>query len=415
VTPSQERAVVGEKPVLLPLVPAAIPPELRNRPAWVGFRLERRDDGKWTKVPVNIRTGGRAATDSSETWVDFQTALNGHQLQGCDGVGLVRTGEFVFIDLDGCLDADGNLLPFPWAAKIIDALAGKAYIEKSISGSGIHVIAIMRGSLPIGRREFDEPNVPHTGCALYGDNRYFTMSGHKLPQSGPFRYVDSEMATLYVDLFPPKPNGNNGHNNGGSNGHSDRPGPSGPRPAPVSPGPSDAELIDRARHAKNGPEFSLLWDGDVTGYPSQSEADMALCCYLAFWTGKDASRMDSLFRQSGLYRDKWDRGTGDYADRTIAAAIELTTDVYDPGRLGEANYVVNDVYVVAPEGTGMATKSSTEGASVVAAVAAIARERGLVEGPDGVYRGMICPRCGTRNALVSLVDKSGRFRSLLPA
>jgi putative DNA primase/helicase len=51
---------------------------------------------------------------------------------------------------------------------------------------------------------------------------------------------------------------------------------------------------------------------------------------LAFWTGRDAVRIDSLFRQSGLYRDKWERQ--DYREHTIDEAIKLTGQTYDSNR-----------------------------------------------------------------------------------
>ncbi|MFR4804189.1 MAG: hypothetical protein ACLT98_13270 [Eggerthellaceae bacterium] len=49
----------------------------------------------------------------------------------------------------------------------------------------------------------------------------------------------------------------------------------------------------------------------------RSAADMALCSHLAFWCGRDAGRMDRIFRRSGLMRDKWDsrRGGSTYARR----------------------------------------------------------------------------------------------------
>jgi len=52
----------------------------------------------------------------------------------------------------------------------------------------------------------------------------------------------------------------------------------------------------------------------------QSEADLALCSALAFWTGRDADRIDRLFRSSGLMREKWERA--DYREETIAKAVE---------------------------------------------------------------------------------------------
>jgi putative DNA primase/helicase len=94
----------------------------------------------------------------------------------------------------------------------------------------------------------------------------------------------------------------------------------------------DQELIDRAMSARNGADFTRLWNGDSQGYPSRSEADLALCNMLSFWTGRDAGRIDSLFRASGLMREKWERD--DYRTRTIDAAISATTDVYTPAATG---------------------------------------------------------------------------------
>jgi len=66
-----------------------------------------------------------------------------------------------------------------------------------------------------------------------------------------------------------------------------------------------------ARRARNGGTFSRLWAGDTSAHGGDdSAADLALCNLLAFWTGRDAERMDRLFRQSGLMREKWDQRHG---------------------------------------------------------------------------------------------------------
>ena len=98
---------------------------------------------------------------------------------------------------------------------------------------------------------------------------------------------------------------------------------------------NDQELIEKAKNAKNGEKFTVLWEGDTTGYDSQSEADLALCCLLAFWTGGDYDRIDKLFRQSGLYREKWHRE--DYREATINQAIENTVEFYNPNKIGVIN------------------------------------------------------------------------------
>ena len=100
-------------------------------------------------------------------------------------------------------------------------------------------------------------------------------------------------------------------------------------PRPVTDVPDD-DLLDAARTAANGDKFTRLWVGETSGYGSHSEADQALCNLLAFWTQRDAGRMDHLFRRSGLYRAKWNRA--DYRTRTIERAVATTVEVYKPLR-----------------------------------------------------------------------------------
>ena len=82
---------------------------------------------------------------------------------------------------------------------------------------------------------------------------------------------------------------------------------------------SDADVVARASRARNGAQFAALWAGDWRSrYGSQSEADLALCSHLAFWCDGDAARVDTLFRQSGLMREKWNRA--DYRGWTLERA-----------------------------------------------------------------------------------------------
>ena len=85
---------------------------------------------------------------------------------------------------------------------------------------------------------------------------------------------------------------------------------------------SDYEIIERAKRARNGERFRRLWTGDASDYENDhSRADIALCRMLMFWCSGDLDRVDRLFRQSGLMRDKWDRKTGEdtYGAKTILA------------------------------------------------------------------------------------------------
>lgn len=97
---------------------------------------------------------------------------------------------------------------------------------------------------------------------------------------------------------------------------------------------SENEILIKAANAKNGQRFTDLLNGNWHGqYPSQSEADQAFCNMLAFWTGKDERAMDSIFRMSGLYREKWDKvhnGSQTYGEMTIENAIKDCNAVYEP-------------------------------------------------------------------------------------
>ncbi len=98
---------------------------------------------------------------------------------------------------------------------------------------------------------------------------------------------------------------------------------------------SDDELLSLMFRSAGGDKLKALWEGNWANYfPDQSRADQSFANALAFYTRRDAARMDRLFRSSGLMRDKWDRSCGEstYGGVTIAEAIAACNDVYTPKR-----------------------------------------------------------------------------------
>ena len=95
---------------------------------------------------------------------------------------------------------------------------------------------------------------------------------------------------------------------------------------------SDNEVLAKAYTSKNGHLFRSLYSGNISGFKSHSEADQTLCNMLAFWCGGDVFQMDRLFRQSGLYREKWDELHGDmtYGMITLNKAVSSAHSFYDP-------------------------------------------------------------------------------------
>jgi hypothetical protein len=138
---------------------------------------------------------------------------------------------------------------------------------------------------------------------------------------------------------------------------------------------SDDDLHERAMDAANGATFQQLWRGSTAGYPSQSEADMALCCLLAFWTGGDRGRMDRLFRESGLMREKWDEvhyaDGRTYGEVTVERAIQVTDERYNPSTGGESR----DGAGGSDAASGVTTETTAEAGDVPAGETGSGRSR----------------------------------------
>jgi hypothetical protein len=158
-------------------------------------------------------------------------------------------------------------------------------------------------------------------------------------------------------------------------------------------GLADDELIERIRASKQGDLFAELYDRGDTGRYSgdDSAADFALLGILAFWTGRDAARMEALFDQSALaQRDKWcDRA--DYRELSINAAIDGCTEVYTPR--ASRNGPVAGTGSKSSKGQAAAKKPPPESQSQVllrlAAAASLFHDpggRAYASGPVGQHR-----------------------------
>jgi len=277
---------------------------IRDLRQWVCWCSEERN-GNRTKVPYSPTTGTRARSDAPETWGTFAEAREAARHRDYDGVGFVFTEDdpFCGVDLDNCLNPDTGEVE-PWAMKIVEDLT--SYTEISPSGTGLHII--VHAKLPEGG------NRKHK-IEMYDQRRFFTVTGRRLTGT-PYRIEarQTRISSLHAHLFPPQ----------------EKPSLSLTDAAYTTPDLSDDEILHRATSAANGERFAALWRGDRSAYPSDSEADLALCSMLAFWTGPDKDRIASLVARSGLARDKWNRE--DYRRRTIDRA--LGGAVYEPGTNG---------------------------------------------------------------------------------
>ncbi|WP_246279780.1 hypothetical protein [Natronomonas salina] len=229
-----------------------------------------------------------------------------------DGVGFVFTDDdpFVGADLDDCRDPDATTTA-AWADDIIETL--DSFTEVSPSGTGVHVL--VAGSLPEGRNRKGD-------VELYETARFFTVTGdHVAGTPSEIHERTSELESVYETYVAPDEEASDSESQSAVD-------------AGRTVTLTDEELLEKATAAANGEKFERLWRGSTSGYESHSEADMALCSLLAFWTGGDPQQMDRLFRDSGLMRPKWDEqhyaDGSTYGEKTIERAIAGTSEFYEP-------------------------------------------------------------------------------------
>lgn len=127
-----------------------VPADLKNLANWIAFGP---DPGSGRpKCPLKISNRQRrASTRRPETWTDWRSARAFYSKHGDGqkwGVGFVFTPEakLVYVDLDDALTPEGQMRE--WAEPFIRPFAGRAYMERSPSGRGLHIIT--RGTLPGG-------------------------------------------------------------------------------------------------------------------------------------------------------------------------------------------------------------------------------------------------------------------------
>jgi primase-polymerase (primpol)-like protein len=303
------------------LQPNAMPIELRHLDQWVAWGTRSRD-GALTKVPLDPADGRYASTADPETWGCFDTALGAVRRPDVTGIGFVFTDcdSYVGVDLDDCRVPEAGTLTEP-AAEICDTLG--SYTEVSPSGTGVHVI--VRGTLPAGARR-------RGSVELYETGRFFTMTGARVV--GTPAAVAERPAALQGVHRRHVAQSVEAESAGGTSTSTTAGGDRIDRPLTFATDLDDHTLLSKAQSAANGAKFTALWRGETSGYDSHSEADMALCCLLAFWTGHDHRRMDALFRDSGLYREKWDAvhyaDGATYGERTVERATRHVTDAFEP-------------------------------------------------------------------------------------
>ena len=307
-----------------PDLKATIPAELRALPQWVCWHYEDRN-GKATKPPIDAKSNGtllHAKSNDPATWADFDTACAAATRLKLPGIGMMVAADdgLTGIDLDHVFNPDTGELD-PLAIEVLERFSG-TYAEISPSGTGLRIWCYGKP----GRSGKCEGSRKWLEVYSHPSNRYLTVTGNYWAGSATAVTEQQSALDWLHSRFMVK-------SKQVSTGRESKPLPS----VDASLDLDDTALLTKARNAKKGAAFDALWAGDLSAHNGDhSAADLALCNALAFWTGKDAPRMDRLFRQSGLMRPKWDELHGEqtYGNSSIGKAIDGCRDIYSGKKQG---------------------------------------------------------------------------------
>lgn len=292
--------------------------------------------GKLNKFPCDWRNGRVIDAHDPQYWTTADNALTaaptwdrGH---GC-GAGFVFTeaDPFFFLDADKAYDPVTKAWS-PLALELCSRL-GRAAFEVSTSHVGMHLIG-RTGPIVHGCRN------TALGLELYTSKRFVALTG--INATGDANAdLTAELAAVVAQYFPQSEGGDWAEWT--------------TTPVTEWTGPeNDDDLIRRAVASGSksaagafggGLTFGMLWEADAaaltawrpqndspTGY-GRTEADQALANMLAFWTGKNCERMETLMRRSGLAREKWDSASHrDYLRGTIVKACGFVQNVFTQPR-----------------------------------------------------------------------------------
>lgn len=286
-----------------------IPEELQWTAQWCISGVD--PHGKY-KVPCSLGNGTLYHADPTDPrrWSDFETVKEFAETNPPHGLGFVLSASdpYVCIDLD-IKNAQNEPDQSKWTPqadvdrfyKII--MAFHSYTERSAGGQGYHIW--LRGHTGRGARR--------GGVEVYSQERFIVCTGDAVI-NGPIAENQDLLDALLAEMRRGE--------------------------APVltlvdnEQTEEDEQIYERASTAENALKFTNLWQGlwADSGYPSQSEADIALLTMLAFYS-KSNSQVLRLFRMSALgkrekvVKNDYYLGTTLKKVRSIAANEEVSSAV----------------------------------------------------------------------------------------
>ena len=289
-----------------------VPKEMLEQEKWVAVRTRYdREKGKLNKFLLNCKTGKAAESDNPETWTDFESACKYARANGGVALAYALDGKdkICCVDIDGCIDNDGNLSALSQAFL---SKSGKTFAEYSVSGRGIHIWGKTDGA---DIRTFSKDG----DFEFYQKAHFITMTGN-MCRKGELENLDNKPIMREIKEKCERRTEWKGQGVG---------------LAGISR-MSDRDVVEKAMKSKGGENFTALYNGvDLKG--NHSNSDMALMSRLSFWCNGDKEQMLRIFATSGLYRAE---KSPEYYEYTATKAISTVYNRFH-GNASEKNRASN--------------------------------------------------------------------------
>ncbi len=310
-------------------VPQLVNGGWQGRPNWDNLPAEMRSLNQWAiaapdKAPKQI-DGTAASSADPGTWTTHEIAC-GHAYNNGRHIGFMHLADngIATIDLD-IKDADNEPDPKKWTTDasiarfnyIIEwAMTDGAYIERSRSGKGVHIIGL--GKLPNNKgRKRD-------GVEIYTDKRFMIATGNTVTTPPAQLQSLQDIIDELVNHMPAV------RDDGGE------------QLLDVEETLSSEEIYEKLAAQSNSEKFLDLWTGNWSkqGYSSQSRADNALMDFFLFAGATNAQGLE-LFQISNLAPckrvppSKQKSDPADYMQRTLRAVRNQLANDAEKVAIGE--------------------------------------------------------------------------------
>lgn len=282
--------------------------------------------GRPYKVTVDAVGGYNVDSQTPANWLSAADAITSAETSPhVRGVGFVFTEDdpFIFVDIDKCLQDDGQWSPV--ALDLMGCLPGAA-VEVSQSGKGLHIF---------GRCAKMAHSCKNTlyGAECYSAGRFVALTGDRMTGDSALD-ITVPMVDVIARYFPERVAVRDVAWSDCVT-HEKWAGPE-----------DDGELIEIALNSSaaanvfgDSASFRDLWECNEAAlciaYPDSygdrswdaSSVDGALAMHLAFWTGGNHERIKRLMETTEHVREKWERVEG-YFEPTIAGAVSRQDSAY---------------------------------------------------------------------------------------